>query len=72
MAHYAVIEDSVVTNVIIADTLEIAQMVTNNKLCVEIEFLPNSPTLGWKYDGTNFSVPEISATEESATEESAT
>ena len=59
MAHFAVIEDGVVTNVILADTLEIAKMVTANKTCIEVPFEPNSPTIGWTHDGENFINPSL-------------
>ena len=64
MAHYAVIENGLVTNVILADSLEIAETVTDKKLCVEIEFVPNSPSIGWEYDGKKFSAPKSNAVEE--------
>jgi len=55
MAEFAVIENGVVTNTIIAVTLEIAQEVTG-KTCVE--YTEDSPAgIGWSYDGTNFTAP---------------
>ena len=55
MANFAVIEEGVVTNVILADTLEVAQEVTG-KTCVE--YTEDSPAgIGWTYDGTKFIAP---------------
>jgi len=68
MANYAVIKDGIVNNVIVADTKEIAETVTG-LTCVEIEYVPGSPGIGWTYDGTNFSAPVIETiTEETPTE----
>jgi hypothetical protein len=61
MAHFAVIENGVVINTIIAETLDIAETVTN-KVCVEFEPIAGSAGIGWTYDGTNFAKP----TQESA------
>ena len=55
MANYAVIENSKVTNVIIADSKEIAEQVTG-LTCVEIT--EENPTgIGWTYDRTSFINP---------------
>ena len=55
MANFAVIEDGVVTNVILADSLAIAQEVTG-KTCVE--YTNESPAgIGWSYDGSTFTAP---------------
>lgn len=49
---FAVIHNDIVTNLIVADSLEIAQEVTNTT-CVEYDDnLLLSP--GWAYDGINF------------------
>jgi len=64
MAHFAVIENGVVINTIIAETLEIAETVTN-KTCVEFELVAGSAGIGWGYDGTNF-IPPTPATVEAA------
>lgn len=55
MAYFAVIENNVVENVIVADSLEIAQSVTG-KLC--IEYTMENPTgIGWTWDGERFIKP---------------
>ena len=64
MALFAVIEDGVVTNVIIADTKEIAEQVTK-QTCIEFQDTPNAPSIGFNYDGDKFiqPTPTISETE---------
>jgi hypothetical protein len=48
MANYAVMSGNVVVNVIIANTLQDAQLVTND-LC--IEYTEENPAgIGWTYD----------------------
>ena len=55
MANFAIIEGGVVTNVIVADSLEVAQEVTE-KTCAE--YTAESPAgIGWSYDGTTFTAP---------------
>jgi len=55
MANFAVIENGIVTNIIVADSLAIAQEVTG-KTCVE--YTDDKPAgIGWSYDGTNFTAP---------------
>jgi hypothetical protein len=56
MANYAVIKDGIVTNVIVAESKEIAESVTG-LTCVEIQQEPGSPGIGWSYDGTDFTAP---------------
>jgi len=56
MAYFAVIEDGVVINTILAETLEIAETVTT-KTCVEFEPIAGSAGIGWGYNGTNFISP---------------
>jgi hypothetical protein len=56
MFTYAIIENNIVTNVIVADTLEIAQEVTG-KTCVEYNE-DNPAGIGWTYDGEKFVAPE--------------
>ena len=58
MANYAVIKDGVVDNVIVADTQEIAEMVTG-LTCVEVSNEPGSPGIGWTYDGAEFAAPVV-------------
>jgi hypothetical protein len=62
MVKYAVIKDSVVDNVILADTQAIAQEVTG-LTCVEIEHVPGAPGIGWTYDGAEFTAPVEEVTE---------
>lgn len=58
MADYAVIKDNVVNNVIVADSKEIAEMVTS-LTCIEIPSEPGAPGIGWAYDGVTFTAPVI-------------
>ena len=57
MANYAVIKDGIVSNIIVADTKEIAETVTG-LTCIEYTN-ENPAVIGWTYDGTNFSAPVI-------------
>ncbi len=58
--NFAVIHNDIVTNLIVADSLEIAQEVTNTT-CVEYDNnLLLSP--GWTYDGINFLEPIVEQT----------
>jgi hypothetical protein len=55
MATFAEIQDGVVTNVIVADTKEIAELVTG-LTCVE--YTDSNPAgIGWTYDGKKFTPP---------------
>jgi hypothetical protein len=55
MSTYAVIEDGVVINTIVAESQEIAEEHTG-KVCVE--YTVEKPALiGWTYDGTTFTNP---------------
>jgi len=54
MNNYAVIENGIVINVIIADSLEMAEYISG-KTCVEYEYTTdNTPVIGLGYDGTVF------------------
>ena len=55
MATYAVINSNIVENVIVADTLEIAEAVSG-RLCIEYSDL-NPASIGDTWDGTNFISP---------------
>jgi hypothetical protein len=69
MANYLVIKDGLVDNVIVADTKEIAEMVTGLS-CIETSNEPGDPGIGWSYDGTNFTAPVVEVpVEETSTEE---
>lgn len=57
MANFAVIENDLVINVIIADDLEIAEQVTG-KPCIEYDD-DNPAGIGWTYDGESFTPPKI-------------
>ena len=48
MATFAIIENNIVTNTILADTLEDAQLITNST-CVEFTETPPAG-IGWTYD----------------------
>jgi len=54
MANYAVIENNVVTNVIVAETLEIAQTVTGLQ-CVNVT--NTGAGIGWSYVNNEFVAP---------------
>lgn len=61
MATFAIIEDGVVTNTILADSKAIAEEVTG-KTCVE--FTESNPAcIGLGYDGTTFEQPAQEETE---------
>lgn len=52
---FAVMSDNLVTNIIVADTLEIAETVTNS-IC--IPYTDETPVgINWSYDGVNFINP---------------
>jgi hypothetical protein len=56
MANYAVIEEGLVVNVIVADSKEIAEEVTG-KTC--IEYTEENPSgIDWTWDGTSFIMPQ--------------
>lgn len=55
MANYAIIENNIVTNVIVADTLEIAKTITGMS-CIESTDI-NSASPGGTYDGIYFTPP---------------
>lgn len=58
MATFAVIENGLVTNTIVADTKEIAELVTG-QTCVE--YTENKRAgIGWTYDGQKFVEPQQS------------
>jgi hypothetical protein len=58
MANYAVIKDGIVTNVIVAESQEIAESVTG-LTCIEFQLEPGAPGIGWSYNGTDFTAPVI-------------
>ena len=58
MANYAVIKDGIVNNIIVADTKEIAEMVTG-LTCIEYENIAGAPRIGWAYDGAEFTAPVV-------------
>ena len=56
MTTFAVLKGNQVTNIIVADTKEIAEEILN-ATCVE--YTEDNPAgIGWIYDGTNFIAPE--------------
>ena len=59
---FAVISGNLVTDIIVADTLEIAEEVSN-LLCVEYTD-ENPAIIGLSYDGTKFEQPIKNPTEE--------
>ena len=60
--NFAVISESMVTNIIVADSKEIAEAVTG-KTCVE--YTSDNPAhIGLGYDGTTFEQPSLVVVEE--------
>ena len=57
MANFAVIDNNVVTNIIVADTKKIAEEVTG-ATCVEYTN-ENPAGIGWIYNGENFITPVV-------------
>jgi hypothetical protein len=55
MANFAVIENNIVINTIIADSKELAEELTQ-KLCVEY-FDENPASIGYGWDGSQFETP---------------
>jgi hypothetical protein len=52
---FAVMSNNLVTNIIVADTLEIAEAVTNQNC---IPYTDETPVgINWSYDGVNFINP---------------
>lgn len=56
MAYFAVIDDGVVINTIVAESKEIAELVTK-KNCVEYDFTVGGPSIGQLYTDGVFSDP---------------
>jgi hypothetical protein len=59
MAIFAVVNENIVTNIIVADSLEIAEMVSNTT-CVEFEDY-STVSIGYLYDGNKFVAPVADA-----------
>ena len=57
MANFAVINNNVVENIIVADTKEIAEQFTG-KTCIEYTDL-NPAYIGFGYDGISFEQPSV-------------
>ena len=57
MAIYAVLSGDSVANVIVADTKETAEYITGTT-CIEYDET-NPAGIGWTWDGTTFTAPEI-------------
>jgi hypothetical protein len=56
MAYFTVIDNGVVVNTIVAESKEIAELVTN-KTCIEYEFTTGGPSIGQLYADGVFSDP---------------
>jgi len=64
MAYFAVIENSIVINTIVADSKKIAEDMLG-KTCIEFSLTQeNPPHIGLGYDGTDFEQPVIEPVEE--------
>ena len=60
--NFAVISGNSVVNVIVADSKEIAEEVTN---CICVEYTDENPAgIGWTYDGVNLIAPVSEKTSE--------
>lgn len=57
MKNFAVIENNIVINVIVADSKEIAEEATN-QTCVEYTN-ENPAGIGWTYNGVSFDAPVV-------------
>ena len=55
--NFAVISNGIVINLIVADSLEVAEAVSNFT-CIEYANHTDAG-IGWTYDGTNFIAPVI-------------
>jgi hypothetical protein len=60
MPNFAVVENGVVTNIIVAETQDIA-IATTAKLCVEYNPELLCVQIGTEYSGTDFVIPELVA-----------
>jgi hypothetical protein len=56
MKNFAVLDNDVVINTIVADTKEIAEQITN-AICIEYD-RTNPAGIGYQFDGTTFIEPE--------------
>jgi len=70
MANFAVMNGNVVVNVIVADTKEIAEQVTN-ATCIEFDFDINPAGIGYIYDDKKFSLPIVEAPKDADTKPTA-
>ena len=57
MKNFAVLNNDIVANTIVADTKEIAEQITN-ATCVEYD-KTNPAGIGYKFNGTTFIEPEV-------------
>ena len=55
MANYAVMKNNKVSNVIVADTKEVAEEITSS-VCIEYTEV-NPAGIGWTYNGSTFEQP---------------
>lgn len=68
MKKFAVINDNLVINTIIADSKEIAEQCNPGLICVE--YTDENPAgIGWLYDGTTLTAPVIETPAEEIPEE---
>ena len=60
MANFAIVKENIVENVIVAQSLEIAQEITGNTC---IEYTDENPAgIGWTWNGTKFIAPSPNQT----------
>ena len=62
MGYFLVLNGgNMVTNVVIADSLEVAEQVTN-ATCFEVEHKIDAPGIGWTYEDSVFTPPVVQET----------
>jgi hypothetical protein len=57
MKNFAVLDNDIVVNTIVADTKEVAEQITN-ATCIEYD-KTNLAGIGYKFNGTTFTEPEV-------------
>lgn len=58
MANFAIVENGLVTNIVLAQDLSTAQECNPGKSCVECTDA-NPAAIGWAYDGNAFTAPAV-------------
>ena len=58
MNNYAVVENGIVVNLVVADSLEVAESLTG-QTCIEYDYDLANPVIGLGWDGTEFQQPVV-------------